>query len=61
MKDELFLLYLCTQVRSSLKTLTPYFELLELTDICEVDKMKIIEVLLQSLKIKYKVYNPSCS
>ncbi|MCT1172561.1 plasmid mobilization relaxosome protein MobC, partial [Lactococcus lactis] len=29
MKDEYFLLYLCTQVRSSLKTLTPYFELLE--------------------------------
>ena len=43
MKDEYFLLYLGTQVRSSLKTLTPYFELLELTDICEVDKMKIIE------------------
>uniref|UniRef100_UPI003241F07C hypothetical protein n=1 Tax=Lactococcus sp. TaxID=44273 RepID=UPI003241F07C len=61
MKDEYFLLYLGTQVLSSLKTLTPYFELLELTDICEVDKMKIIEVLLQSLKIKYKVYNPSCS
>ncbi len=28
---------------SSLKTLTPYFELLELTDICEVDKMKKIK------------------
>ena len=34
---------MCTHLRSSLKTLTPYFELLELTDICEVDKMKIIE------------------
>ena len=43
MKDDLFLLYLCTQVRSSLKTLTPYFELLEFTDICEVDKMKKIK------------------
>ena len=43
MKDEYFLLYLCTQVRSSLKTLTPYFELLEFTDICEVDKMKKIK------------------
>ena len=43
MKDDLFLLYLGTQVRSSLKTLTPYFGLLELTDICEVDKMKKIK------------------
>ena len=43
MKDEYFLLYLGTQVLSSLKTLTPYFELLELTDICEVDKMKKIK------------------
>ena len=43
MKDELFLLHLGTQVLSSLKTLTPYFGLLELTDICEVDKMKKIK------------------
>ena len=43
MKDELFLLYLGTQVRSSLKTLIPYFGLLELTEICEVDKMKKIK------------------
>ena len=28
---------------SSLKTLTPYFGLLEFTDICEVDKMKKIK------------------
>ena len=43
MKDELFLLHLGTQVLSSLKTLTPYFGLLEFTDICEVDKMKKIK------------------
>ena len=34
---------MCTHLRSSLKTLTPYFGLLELTDICEVDKMKKIK------------------
>ena len=55
MKDELFLLYLGTQVRSSLKTLTPYFELLELTDICEVDKMKIIENRERSIQKKFFV------
>ena len=55
MKDELFLLYLGTQVRSSLKTLTPYFELLELTDICEVDKMKIIENRERSIQKKFRV------
>lgn len=55
MKDDLFLLYLGTQVRSSLKTLTPYFELLELTDICEVDKMKIIENRERSIQKKFFV------
>ena len=43
MEDDYFLLHVCTHMRSSLKTLTPYFELLELTDICEVDKMKKIK------------------
>ena len=43
MKDEYFLLYLGTQVLSSLKTLTPYFGLLELTVIWKVDKMKKIK------------------
>ena len=43
MKDEYFLLYLGTPVRSSLQTLTTYFTLLELTEICDVDKMTIIE------------------
>ncbi len=46
----LFLLYLCTQVRSSLKTLTPYFELLEFTDICEVDKMKKSKIVRELFK-----------
>ena len=55
MKDEYFLLYLGTQVLSSLKTLTPYFELLELTDICEVDKMKIIENRERSIQKKFFV------
>ena len=55
MKVEYFLLYLGTQVRSSLKTLTPYFELLELTDICEVDKMKIIENRERSIQKKFRV------
>ena len=55
MKDEYFLLYLGTQVLSSLKTLTPYFELLELTDICEVDKMKIIENRERSIQKKFRV------
>ncbi|EQC82155.1 hypothetical protein LLT1_15430, partial [Lactococcus cremoris subsp. cremoris TIFN1] len=55
MKDEYFLLYLGTQVRSSLKTLTPYFELLEFTDICEVDKMKIIENRERSIQKKFRV------
>ena len=55
MKEEYFLLYLGTQVLSSLKTLTPYFELLELTDICEVDKMKIIENRERSIQKKFRV------
>ena len=55
MKDEYFLLYLGTQVRSSLKTLPPYFELLEFTDICEVDKMKIIENRERSIQKKFRV------
>ena len=55
MKDEYFLLYLGTQVRSSLKTLPPYFGLLELTDICEVDKMKIIENRERSIQKKFRV------
>ena len=55
MKDELFLLHLGTQVLSSLKTLTPYFGLLEFTDICEVDKMKIIENRERSIQKKFRV------
>lgn len=34
---------MCTHLLSSLKTLTPYFGLLELTVVCEVDKMKKIK------------------
>ena len=55
MKDEYFLLYFGTQVRRSLKTLTPYFEFLELTEICEVDKMKIIENRERSIQKKSRV------
>ena len=40
---------------SSLKTLTPYFGLLEFTDICEVDKMKIIENRERSIQKKFRV------
>ncbi|MDM5142940.1 hypothetical protein ICE98_00011 [Lactococcus lactis] len=37
------------------KDTNPYFELLELTDICEVDKMKIIENRERSIQKKFRV------
>ena len=40
---------------SSLKTLTPYFELLELTEIYEVDKMKKIKNRERSIQKKFFV------
>ena len=46
---------MCTHLRSSLKTLTPYFGLLELTDICEVDKMKKIKNRERSIQKKFFV------
>ena len=55
MEDDYFLPYVCTHIVSSLKTLTPYFGLLELTDICEVDKMKKIKNRERSIQKKFFV------